>query len=71
MDDNSYICKISIGQERSISINKRSAEVKILQTSELAWFGTKKLSSFQLGLHHFNPPPKARSYKGEKEFLHQ
>ena len=32
MDNNSYIYKISIGQERSISLNKWSVEVKILQT---------------------------------------
>jgi hypothetical protein len=32
---------------------------------------TKKISPFQQDLHHFNPPPKARSYKGDNEFLHQ
>jgi hypothetical protein len=26
----------------------------------LAQFKTKKPSSFQLGLHHFNPPPKGK-----------
>jgi hypothetical protein len=31
----------------------------------------EKLSLFQLGLHHFNPPPKASSYKGENEVPHQ
>jgi hypothetical protein len=31
----------------------------------------KKQSSFQLGLHHFNPPPKASSYKRDNEVLHQ
>ena len=36
-----------------------------------AWFGTEKLSSFQLGLRHFNPPPKARSYKKDNEVIHQ
>jgi hypothetical protein len=36
-----------------------------------ARFGTEKLRSFQLGLHHFNPPPKASSYKGDNELLHQ
>jgi hypothetical protein len=34
-------------------------------------FGTEKLSPFQLGLHHFNPPPKAISYKRDNEVLHQ
>jgi hypothetical protein len=34
-------------------------------------FGTEKLSPFQLGLHHFNPPLKASSYKRENEVLHQ
>jgi len=24
-----------------------------------------------MGLHHFNPPPKASSYKGDNEVLHQ
>lgn len=71
MDNNSYILKISIGQEESISINKWSAEVKILQTFVLTRFRTKKPSSFQLGLHHFNPSPKESSYKGDKEVLHQ
>jgi hypothetical protein len=33
--------------------------------------GTEKLSPFQLGLHHFNPPPKESSYKGDNEVLHQ
>jgi hypothetical protein len=32
---------------------------------------TEKLSPFQLGLHHFNPPPKASSYKRDNEVLHQ
>ena len=32
-------------------------------------FITEKLSPFQLGLHHFNPPPKASSCKGDKEVL--
>ena len=32
---------------------------------------TKKLSPFQLGLHRFNPPPKASSYKRDDEVLHQ
>jgi hypothetical protein len=35
------------------------------------WFRTKKLSSFQPGLHHFNPPPKASSCKGDNGVLHQ
>jgi hypothetical protein len=33
--------------------------------------GTEKISPFQLGLHHFNPAPKARSYKRENEVLYQ
>jgi hypothetical protein len=37
----------------------------------LAHLRNEKLSPFQLGLHHFNPPPKASSYKGENEVLHQ
>jgi hypothetical protein len=37
----------------------------------LACLGTKKLSPFQLGLHHFNPPPKEISYKRHNEVLHQ
>jgi hypothetical protein len=32
---------------------------------------TKKLSPFQLGLHHFNPPPKEISYKRDNEVLRQ
>jgi hypothetical protein len=36
-----------------------------------ARLGTEKLSPFQLGLHHFNPPPKASSYKRDNEVLHQ
>jgi hypothetical protein len=36
-----------------------------------ACLGTEKLSSFQLGLHHFNPPPKEISYKRDNEVLHQ
>jgi hypothetical protein len=36
-----------------------------------ARLGTEKLSPFQLGLHHFNPPPKASSYKSDNEVLHQ
>jgi hypothetical protein len=32
---------------------------------------TEKLSPFQLGLHHFNPPLKEISYKGDNEALHQ
>jgi hypothetical protein len=32
---------------------------------------TEKLIPFQLGLHHFNPPPKASSYKRDNEVLHQ
>jgi len=42
-----------------------------LQTSMLAWFETKKSSSFQLGPHHFNPPRKASSYKKDNKVLHQ
>jgi hypothetical protein len=61
MDNNSNICEISIGREKNNSINILSAKVRKLQTSVSARFGTKKLSSFQLGLHHFNPPPKAIS----------
>ena len=34
-------------------------------------FGSEKLSPFQLGLHHFNPPPKALSYKRDNEVIHQ
>ena len=34
-------------------------------------FGTEKLSPFHIGLHHFNPPPKTRSYKRVSESLHQ
>ena len=34
-----------------------------------ARFETKKLSSFQLGFHHFNPPPKASSYQRANEVL--
>jgi hypothetical protein len=34
-------------------------------------FRTKKLSPFQLGLHHFNLAPKAISYKRDNEVLHQ
>jgi hypothetical protein len=45
--------------------------VNELQTSVLAQFETKKLSSFQLGLHHFNPPPKESSYKRDNEVLNQ
>jgi hypothetical protein len=71
MDNNSYICKTSIGREESISSNKLSAEVKTLQTSVSARFRIKKLSSLQLGLHHFNPPPKPSSCKGDNEVLHQ
>ena len=37
----------------------------------LACLRTKKLSPFQLVLHHFNPPPKARSYKRDNEVLYQ
>jgi hypothetical protein len=36
-----------------------------------ARLGIEKLSSFQLGLHHFNPPPKESSYKRDNEVLHQ
>jgi hypothetical protein len=36
-----------------------------------ARLGTKKLSPFQLGLQHFNPPPKTSSYKGYNEILYQ
>jgi hypothetical protein len=32
---------------------------------------TKKLTPFQLGIHHFNPPPKTISYKRDNEVLHQ
>jgi hypothetical protein len=45
--------------------------VNELQTSMSAQFRTEKLSPFQLGLHHFNPPPKARSYKRDNEVLNQ
>jgi hypothetical protein len=31
----------------------------------------EKISPFQLGLHHFNPPPKAISYKRYNEVFHQ
>jgi hypothetical protein len=31
----------------------------------------EKLSPFQLGLHHFNPPPKENSYKRDNEVFHQ
>jgi hypothetical protein len=34
-------------------------------------FGIEKLSPFQLGLHHFNPPPKEISYKRDNEVLYQ
>jgi hypothetical protein len=34
-----------------------------------AWFETKEPSSFQLGLHHFNPPPKASSKERDNEVL--
>jgi hypothetical protein len=34
-------------------------------------FGTEKLSPFQLGLHHFNPPPKESSYERLNEVLHE
>jgi hypothetical protein len=36
-----------------------------------ARLGTNKLSPFPSGLHHFNIPPKAGSYKRENEVLHQ
>jgi hypothetical protein len=36
-----------------------------------ARFITKKIISFQLGLHHFNPPPKEISYKRYNEVLNQ
>jgi hypothetical protein len=32
---------------------------------------TEKISPFQLGLHNFNPPPKAISYKRDNEVLHK
>jgi hypothetical protein len=37
----------------------------------LACLRIEKLSPFQLGLHHFNPPPKESSYKRKNEVLHQ
>jgi len=79
MDHNTYICKILIGQEMSIYINKSSAEVKrqahIMGQQKIsigwemiifvsAWFRTEKSSSIQLGLYHFNPLQKASSYNG-------
>jgi hypothetical protein len=36
-----------------------------------AHIGTEKLSPFQLGLHHFNHPPKISSYKRDNEVVHQ
>jgi hypothetical protein len=36
-----------------------------------ARLGTEKLIPFQLGLHHFNPPPKESSYKRDNEVLHK
>ena len=55
----------------SISTNKRSPEVKILQTFLSEQFRTEKLCSFQLGLHYFNPPPKASSYKRDNDVSYQ
>ena len=43
--------------------------MKILKTYVSARFGTEKPSSFQLGLYHFNPPPKEISKKGDSEVL--
>jgi hypothetical protein len=42
-----------------------------MKTLCVGMFRTKKLSPFQLDLHHFNPPPKAISYKRDNEALHQ
>jgi hypothetical protein len=36
-----------------------------------ACVGTEKLSPFQLGIHHFNPPLKTNSHKRDNEVLHQ
>jgi hypothetical protein len=33
------------------------------------WFETKEPSSFQLALHHFNPPPKESSKERYNEVL--
>jgi hypothetical protein len=33
-------------------------------------YQNRETKSLQLGLHHFNPPPKARSYKGVNEVIH-
>jgi hypothetical protein len=37
--------------------------------TETYW--NQETKSLQLGLHHFNPPPKERSYKGDNEVLNQ
>jgi predicted Zn-dependent protease len=42
-----------------------------MKNLSVGMFGTEKLSSFQLGLHHFNPPPKESSYKRDNEVLHE
>jgi hypothetical protein len=33
-------------------------------------YWNRETKSLQLGLHHFNPPPKASSYKRVNEVLH-
>jgi hypothetical protein len=33
-------------------------------------YQNRETKSLQLGLHHFNPPPKESSYKGFNEVLH-
>jgi hypothetical protein len=33
-------------------------------------YHNRETKSLQLGIHHFNPPPKAISYKGDNEVLH-
>jgi hypothetical protein len=45
--------------------------VNELETSVSAWFRNEKLNPFELGLHHFNPPPKTNSYKRNNEVLNQ
>jgi hypothetical protein len=36
--------------------------------NDTSW--NQETKSLQLGLHHFNPPPKERSYKGDNEIFH-
>ena len=67
-NNNSNIFKISIGQEKSISI-------KIINRTTLVTnfyndiHRNQETKSLQLGLHHFNPPPLQSSTKGK--FIYQ